>query len=210
MRKIGDITSTATAAGEFTNGSVATGVSPTILDAAWFNSVQRELIAVLTAASLTPDSSNDDQLLASMKALFIQPANALSEITSLGSAKVASLLSNIGFTGVLSGNGYIKIPLSVSGVFNTLIIQWGSFTGTTSSSAGADSVYENSNIPVTWPTTFPNNVLQVITGGSSDVGGAGVQEMAWNLSKSKTGAIFGVQCRVASATMTGSYISIGY
>ncbi|WP_434059036.1 gp53-like domain-containing protein, partial [Escherichia coli] len=34
-------------------------------------------------------------------------------------------------------------------------------------------LYEVSNITVTWPVAFPNAVFQVITGGSSDVGGAG-------------------------------------
>ncbi|MCL7678702.1 fucose-binding lectin II, partial [Klebsiella pneumoniae] len=113
-------------------------------------------------------------------------------------------------TGVLSSSGYIKIPISVSGNSSTLILQWGTFTGKTSSSAGTDNVYENSSIYVTWPITFPTGVLQVITGGSSDVPGACVQEIAWNLAKTNTGATFGVSCREASASMSGSYIAIGY
>lgn len=50
MQKIGDITKTADKQGEFTNGSVAGGIDPTELDCQWFNTVQRELIAVLVAA----------------------------------------------------------------------------------------------------------------------------------------------------------------
>ncbi|MDC9598716.1 hypothetical protein PSI14_18220, partial [Xenorhabdus sp. XENO-2] len=62
MLKIGDITNTADGNGEFTNGNVAAGVAPTILDAAWFNSVQRELINALAAAEIKPSQSDDAQL----------------------------------------------------------------------------------------------------------------------------------------------------
>ncbi|HGC6387419.1 TPA: phage tail protein [Cronobacter dublinensis] len=148
---------------------------------------------------------------------YLQTENAFLEIKEAGN--VTDALSNLGLTeiftagvcgGLIASSGYINIPAMIGGVKKNLYMQWGSFSGVTSSSAGADGVYENSNIPVTWPVAFPNSILQVITGGSSDVGGVGVQEMAWNLSKSKTGGIFGVQCRVASANMTGSYLAIGY
>lgn len=123
-------------------------------------------------------------------------------------------MKDIVLAGVCGGNissaGYITVPAIIGGVRKTLYVQWGSFSGTTSSSPGSDNVYENSSINVTWPTAFPNAVLQVITGGSSDVGGVGMQESAWNLSKSKTLGVFGVSCRQASASMTGSYLVIGY
>ena len=67
MQKIGNITSTADANGEWTNGNVAAGTPPTILDAAWLNTIQRELINVISAAGLTLDPSNDAQLLAALK-----------------------------------------------------------------------------------------------------------------------------------------------
>jgi hypothetical protein len=47
MQKIGNITNTATVAGEFTDGNVAGGVPPTIPDAAWFNTIQRELVNIV-------------------------------------------------------------------------------------------------------------------------------------------------------------------
>ncbi|WP_338885636.1 hypothetical protein [Xenorhabdus sp. TH1] len=50
MQKIGDVTNTADSNGEFTNGNVAAGVPPTLLEAPWFNSVQREIINALAAA----------------------------------------------------------------------------------------------------------------------------------------------------------------
>ncbi|WP_322745960.1 hypothetical protein [Rouxiella badensis] len=106
-------------------------------------------------------------------------------------------------------NGYIAIPALLVGAKTTFYLQFGTFTGTTDS-AGNNGVYENSNINVVWPVAFPNANLAVITGGSSDVSGVGMQEMAWSLSKNTTGGIFGVQCRAPSSSMTGSYIAIGY
>jgi len=70
MKKISAITETATSTGEFTDGSVASGVSPTILSAAWFNTIQRELVAVVEGAGLTLDSANDNQILAALNALY--------------------------------------------------------------------------------------------------------------------------------------------
>lgn len=69
MQKIGNITTTATPEGEFTNGVVAGGIVPTNLDAAWFNTVQRELVNAVEGAELTLDPNNDGQLLAAIKSI---------------------------------------------------------------------------------------------------------------------------------------------
>lgn len=54
MQKIGNIPNTrADNNGEFTDGNVAGGVPPTILPAEWFNTIQRELISVLSAAQVS-------------------------------------------------------------------------------------------------------------------------------------------------------------
>ncbi|MGJ7132163.1 hypothetical protein [Morganella morganii] len=62
MKKIGDITSTADKNGEWTNGSVAAGIAPTILEAGWLNSVQREILGVIIAAGMQQDKNDDTQL----------------------------------------------------------------------------------------------------------------------------------------------------
>lgn len=72
MQKISSITATATPDGLFTNGSVASGVSPTILDAKWFNTIQNELVGVVEGAGLTLDPTNDGQVLAALKAFLLQ------------------------------------------------------------------------------------------------------------------------------------------
>ena len=69
MQKISDSTSTANAAGEFTEGSPAAGAAATLLKAAWFNTIQRELIALVLGAGLTLSKDDDGQVLKAVKAL---------------------------------------------------------------------------------------------------------------------------------------------
>lgn len=59
MHKIN--TSTAVG-GEFADGNPATGQKATELNAAWFNAIQRELLAILTSAGVAPSILIDDQL----------------------------------------------------------------------------------------------------------------------------------------------------
>lgn len=91
MQKIGDITDTADGNGEFTDGSVAGNVQPTELMAAWFTTVQREIIAVLTEAGIEPDKANDAQLNEAIKIImkrevdgsgFLLSKNNLSDLVS--------------------------------------------------------------------------------------------------------------------------------
>ncbi|MFA9207745.1 MAG: phage tail protein [Yersinia sp. (in: enterobacteria)] len=71
MQKIGDIPNTrADSNGEFTDGNVAGGVPPTILPAAWFNTIQRELMSVLSAAEIDADSTQFNQVLLSIQKLI--------------------------------------------------------------------------------------------------------------------------------------------
>lgn len=146
----------------------------------------------------------------------LQRTDPFGDIKSDGTVSMA--LSNLGLLelsiagvsgGSLAASGYITIPMIINGARRALYIQWGEFSGTTNSS-GPNGIYENSNITVTWPVAFPNAVLQVITGGSSDVAGIGQQEITWSLGKTKTSGNFGFQCRTQNALMTGSYLVIGY
>ncbi|CFV26502.1 tail fiber protein [Yersinia enterocolitica] len=106
MQKIGNIPNTrADNNGEFTDGNVAGGVPPTILPAEWFNTIQRELISILSAAGITPDSNKFDQVSKAVSKLitdggFLKTVNNLSEIKTAGAAAVASTLENLGLTGI--------------------------------------------------------------------------------------------------------------
>ncbi|HBQ8520414.1 TPA: hypothetical protein L9A80_002884, partial [Klebsiella pneumoniae] len=177
MLKISDVEPSTALDGLFTDGNVAGGISPTRLVAAWFNVIQTELVNVVESSGMDLDPDDSTQVLQALTKMFLSRSNPFADIAADGSEAIAQALSNLGIdtalaeksdlaTGVLSSSGYIKIPISVSGNSSTLILQWGTFTGKTSSSAGTDNVYENSSIYVTWPITFPTGVLQVITGGS--------------------------------------------
>ncbi|WP_392563193.1 hypothetical protein RHO12_12620 (plasmid) [Orbus sturtevantii] len=69
MQKIGSITSSATASGEFTDGVVAAGIEPTILPAAWFNTIQRELVNIIVSSGMTLDPNDDTQIAQAIRGL---------------------------------------------------------------------------------------------------------------------------------------------
>lgn len=67
MRKVGSTTDTADANGEYTNGNVANGISPTIINAEMLNTFQRELVNAVEGSGLTLDPNDDGQLLKAIK-----------------------------------------------------------------------------------------------------------------------------------------------
>ncbi|CNL16360.1 bacteriophage tail fiber protein [Yersinia frederiksenii] len=125
MQKIGNIPNTrADNNGEFTDGNVAGGVPPTILPAEWFNTIQRELISVLSAAGITPDSNKFDQVSKAVSKLitdggFLKTVNNLSEIKTAGAPAIAATLSNIGAlstTGTAAAATKLATARKISGV----------------------------------------------------------------------------------------------
>lgn len=70
MQKIGSLTNTADVNGEFTDGSGASAVESTLLPAAWFNTIQRELVNIVQSGGLTLDPNNDKQVLTALRAIF--------------------------------------------------------------------------------------------------------------------------------------------
>lgn len=63
MQKVGSVTETADQNAEFTNGNVAQGVPPTILESAIFNTWQREMCNVVEGSGIALDPTDDGQLL---------------------------------------------------------------------------------------------------------------------------------------------------
>ncbi|MBD2781636.1 gp53-like domain-containing protein [Xenorhabdus szentirmaii] len=90
MQKIGDITNTADSHGEFTNGNVAAGIPPTILEAAWYNTVQREMINVLLKAGMKPDKTNDAQLSEAIGRLIVNSQTTLTNSFGMSNVLGAS------------------------------------------------------------------------------------------------------------------------
>ncbi|MEE1970179.1 phage tail protein [Klebsiella michiganensis] len=63
MRKVGSTTDTADANGEYTNGNVANGVSPTIINAEMLNTFQREMVNLVEGLGYTLNPDDDSQIL---------------------------------------------------------------------------------------------------------------------------------------------------
>lgn len=104
MQKVSAFTTTATTDGKFTNGSVSTGVTPTILDAGWFNAVQDELVGAIEGAGLTLDASSDVQLLAAIKAL-IAAKHGVKTFSAAGSFTVPADIYTVYVSGIGGGGG---------------------------------------------------------------------------------------------------------
>ncbi|MGO4743091.1 gp53-like domain-containing protein [Serratia quinivorans] len=95
MQKVGSVTETADQNSEFTNGNVAQGVPPTILEAAIFNTWQREMCNVVEGSGIALEPTDDGQLLKAIKKTNKDQTPAL-----------------------LAANGHQELP-------SGLIIQWG-------------------------------------------------------------------------------------
>lgn len=139
----------------FTEGG--NGVPPTYPGPDWFNIIQSELLAVLAAAGITPDKASNVQLLAAMRALFLDTSQngadiqdkalflqnlQLGEAAKRGVGTGANQIPDMRFFNrSIESNGYFLLP---SGV----IVQWGRVTisGTTTAH-------------ITYPIPFPTNRL---------------------------------------------------
>lgn len=127
MQKIGDITSTANDAGEYTEGNPAAGVESTLIKARWLNVVQRELVHAIEGLGGELDPANDYQLLDTLKKLSpavhahafadleqIPPALlALSRVTSVSAdATLTSAQTGVVQIDANAGSRTITLPTS--------------------------------------------------------------------------------------------------
>ncbi|WXG13045.1 hypothetical protein WDV76_02775 [Xenorhabdus griffiniae] len=149
MQKIGDVTNTADSNGEFTNGNVAAGVPPTLLEAQWFNSVQREIINALAAAGIQPNKNNDAQLSDAIRKLI--SSGALEK--SLNGADIPdkqAFVKNLGL--ITTGHGSDMIFFGPNGmkmqIFQRRVVNSPSINGA-------------ENTPITYPRAFPGGVWGV-------------------------------------------------
>ncbi len=147
----------------FHDGDPTQGIEGTIVTADYLNNqqgatrdLQQELLNVLGSAHIQPDPQKTDQLLTALRALLLSRKNPFGDIKSDGTVNTA--LKNLGLgelalagatTGAMLANGYVAIPLIISGVRRPLIIQWG--VGQFGGSLGDDAGYLN-NFPFTFPS----------------------------------------------------------
>ena len=142
MHKIN--TDTATSGGEFTDGDEGQAIPPTDLNAAWFNSVQRELIAILTGMGVSPDDNNDGQLWAALQKIGIRCDFSDDEEVSVsgfsGATAVFHSASDFDIVGLVAKGSLVVIapywgdasPSSISVGYNTgsiTIRKWNVFVG---------------------------------------------------------------------------------
>lgn len=80
MQKIGDSTSTANGAGEYTQGQPGSGIDATMITAAWLNAVQREIVSVIVGAGIPLNPADDSQLFKAIQAIQTA-ANAWAKLT---------------------------------------------------------------------------------------------------------------------------------
>ena len=212
MLRIGQVESSATADGKYTDGSVAGGIAATRLRAAAFNAIQEELANIVESAEMTLSPDDMKQVLTALKKQFLSRTNPFADIKTDGAAAVAIALSNLGLgelalagtmTGAFESAGYLKIPAIIDGAKRTLIVQWGLASGTTG------------KIAATYKTAFPNAVLQVICSVADKSSGSGAVTLAVNQADvtslaSRTTVTITPISSDFQGTTTARFISIGY
>lgn len=77
-------TETATAEHEFTDGDELQSIPPTDLNAQWFNTVQRELLNVLSKLGISPDPANFEQIWDCLKTIGVRAIYSESDVVTSG------------------------------------------------------------------------------------------------------------------------------
>lgn len=198
----------------FHDGDPTQGIEGTLVTAGYLNNqqgatrdLQQELLNVLGGAHIQPDPQKTDQLLTALRALLLSRKNPFGDIKSDGTVNTA--LKNLGLgelslagtaSGVIGLNGYVTIPLIISGSRRTLIIQWGQakFGG----SGGEDAGYLND-----FPFAFPSACYGMIVSHAGHTpSGAGILSASAITSNQFRG--FSSIATAANAVL-GRYIAIG-
>lgn len=174
----------------FTEGG--NGVPPTYPGPDWFNIIQSELLAVLAAAGITPDKANNVQLLAAMRALFLDTSQNGADIQDK-----ALFLQNLG----LRASGQYTDNLLFTGP-DGLKIQVFRRTLANQTTVGVINT-----VPVTFPVPFPVNCWGVFSTKSTWVQITNSCEWVSN-----TGFTAQVMMNIAVDTNTSEamFLAIGY
>lgn len=90
-----------------TDGNPASGIPATIWPAYAWNAIQEEMMAVLSAAGVTPDRTNNAQVLAALRALFAALNGNSGEPFAASQFTVANGITSTGPALLLQNNGYV-------------------------------------------------------------------------------------------------------
>lgn len=96
--------------GYFTEGDPGTGVPATVVSAEWLNTVQEELVAILTAAGVTPDKTDRDQVLTAILALM-EDGDSVADFTVANNTAVAANVTGLSFNKVNYKSAVIEYDL---------------------------------------------------------------------------------------------------
>lgn len=191
MLRIGQVESSATADGRYTDGSVAGGIAATRLRAAAFNAIQEELANIVESAGMTLSPDDMTQVLTALKKQFLSRTNPFADIKSDGTAAVATALSNLGLRESVSESGFFQL-----GDFQFV---WGR------GSTGSNGIGN-----VQFPHAFVGTPYLVAPSDISS-GPEGVNAVGWDLSNSTAAGarILSADSKSSGIATTFSYIAIG-
>lgn len=115
------------ATGYFTGGDPASSVGATIITADWLNTIQEELLAVVTAAGLSPTPNNRTQVLQAINAMIA----AASATPALAAGAIAFYATSNAPTGWLKANGATVSRSTYAALFSVIGTTWGAGDGST-------------------------------------------------------------------------------
>ncbi|WIE51808.1 hypothetical protein [Pseudomonas sp. GM17] len=140
--------------GRFVDENPLTGTPGSLIPADWGNGVTQELLAVITAADLTPSEANLTQLLSAIRSISRKSAGlGIQRFTANGSFTVPEGVTKIWLSGCAGGGGGGSCPAGTTG----------SASGGSGGGAGQPAI----KVPV---TVAPGQVIP-ITIGAAGVGG---------------------------------------
>lgn len=191
MQKIGSSTTSATAAGEYTEGNPGAGVSPTLLKAAWLNSIQRELVAVVEGAGLSLDPTHDDQLFNALQILGRQSASAYAADTGVANAYIVAYTPAItALTDGLTLKFKAKTANTGASTFSPNGLPAGPIVGGANSALQGGEIVPTGEVWVQWNSTIGTGSWVMIdsSGGSIQVAGGTKSQHAPTMAQLQSGA----------------------
>jgi hypothetical protein len=210
MLRIGQVETTATQDGQYTDGSVAGGVAATRLRAAAFNALQEELAHIVEEAGIELSVDDSTQVLAALRTLLLSRANPFGDIAADGPVAIATALANLGLGTAATrnvGTGANQIPdmssfltnikSSPAGLYHYLpsglLIQFGNIAAS------------SGDVTTTFPVAFPNACLKVMATQSYSAGSGNIGYIA-AAQTSKTQMV----SRGSSSQLGGAYLAVGF
>ncbi|CAI1698096.1 Uncharacterised protein [Serratia fonticola] len=160
MQKVGNTTDTADANGEWTNGNVAQGIPPTIINATILNTWQRELVNVVEGSGLALEPSNDTQVLTAIKNTVKNefPNSLLTDGYQKFSSGLIIQWMNPVASGVAS-NGSVTLPIPFPNALLFSIVADSVTVGSPASLNLAWNINASTKSSIAWSSTATGDVI---------------------------------------------------